>query len=453
MAQILSLKAEPAAASERNDLRQATRDNDRQGFANAFERELKPSASKTDTPQNSSRRNQNSSDEADAARTASEDVASDRDGKKLPDDGNKAEKAAASDKSDEKAVADQEKAAATDSESEQKTTDEAENGSEQQKMLLAAFERIPTNATGSAGKLASADGETANSAIEQTLSQQIAKLTAHLDKLKPDQSKPALNEVLAKAETKPTSPAASIRADILAAIKGRAGEADGAKGSEIKIDKLLAKVADNGDLSQKQLTEMLRQLQPQSNQQNATSDRAHAGMLMNSSALVAANAASTSASQSSSALSNPNMQSLDIQADIKNPNWSRVVSSRVVWMAQQGMQQAELRLNPPTLGPVDVRLSVQNDQTTVNFIANNATTREALEQALPRLRESFQENGLQLAHADVGEQSGSDEQAAGDSQFADGEATHVQVAVADDDNPDVVNDSNIEDADGLSLYA
>lgn len=440
MAQILSLKAEPAAASERNDTRQPLRDNDRQGFADAFERELKPSASKTD------RRNQNSSDEADTARPASDNAARDRDGKKLPDDGNKAEKAAASEKPDDKAVADQAKAA--DTEPEQKTADEAENHSDQQKMLLAAFERIPANPAGDAVKPAPAAGENGKPAIDQTLSQQIAKLTAHLDKLNPGQSKQSLNEVLAQAETKSTSPAANIRADILAAIKGRAGEADGAKGSEIKIDKLLAKAADNGDLSQKQLTEMLRQLQLQSNTQSNSADRTAPGSLMNSSAL-AANAAS----QSSAALSNPGMQSLDIQADIKNPNWSRVVSSRVVWMAQQGMQQAELRLNPPTLGPVDVRLSVQNDQTTVNFIANNATTREALEQALPRLRESFQENGLQLAHADVGEQSGSDEEAAGDSQFADGEATHVQVAVADDDNLDEVNGSNSENADGLSLYA
>ncbi len=98
------------------------------------------------------------------------------------------------------------------------------------------------------------------------------------------------------------------------------------------------------------------------------------------------------------------LPSLDIQPSIQSKAWSRVLSSRVVWMASEGVQQATLRLNPANLGPVEVRLHVQNEQANVTFIAQNAATRDALEQALPRLRESFVENGLDLADADVSDQ-------------------------------------------------
>lgn len=438
MAQILSLKAETTASGERTGIRPASQDNDRQGFADAFERELKPSSSKADRADNQSR-----DEQADSARQAREKTAREDDGKKLPEENSKAEKAAAS---EDKAVSDKEKLSEQEAVNSDKAADELEE--KQQKAVLAAFDRIPADPNKNPKPAnANADGNKVN--IDQTLSQQIAKLTAHLDKIKPEQPKAALSQALEKAEAKSASPAASIRADILAALKGGANQSDKVTGSEIKIDKLLAKAAENGDINQKQLTEMLRQMSPQSNQSNVSNERATAGMLMNS----AASATATSSSPQSANVTNPTMQSLDVQADIKSPNWSRVVSSRVVWMAQQGMQQAELRLNPPTLGPVDVRLSVQNDQTTVSFIANNATTREALEQALPRLRESFQENGLQLAHADVGEQSSSEDETPGDGEFAQGEATQVQVAVGDDDNPNVVNGDGVEVTDRLSLYA
>lgn len=447
MAQILSLKAETATPSERTGARSTSVDNERQGFADAFERELKPSASQADPSENKTERSRsNNSEASESARRSEEKTARDDDGKKLPEENSKAEKAAASDNDKS---AEQKKIVDRDADNKSRDASDAELETQQQ-ALVAAFERIPAGETVKNASTANQNGESSKAVNDKTLSQQIAKLAAHLDNLKADQPQPALSQVLEKAKSNAESPVANIRADILAALKGRSSESEKTAGSEIKIDKLLAKASENGDINQKQLTEMLRQMQPQSNHNNASGDRAVTG-LMNAASIAAA---SNSGAQQSSGLSNPNMQSLDIQADIKSPNWSRVVSSRVVWMAQQGMQQAELRLNPPTLGPVDVRLSVQNDQTTVSFLANNATTREALEQALPRLRESFQENGLQLAHADVGEQSSSDEDNTGEGELArDGEATNVQVALPDDDNPDAVNNNSTDNADGLSLYA
>jgi flagellar hook-length control protein FliK len=129
------------------------------------------------------------------------------------------------------------------------------------------------------------------------------------------------------------------------------------------------------------------------------------------------------------------------------------MSSRVVWMAKEGVQQAELRLTPANMGPVEVRLHVQNDQASVTFLAQHAATRDALEQALPRLRDSFAESGLELANAEVGEQQHQQ-------QDDESEQTHSSHIFAQADGQDDDIDREIEedpDSDqvsvGLSLYA
>jgi flagellar hook-length control protein FliK len=70
-------------------------------------------------------------------------------------------------------------------------------------------------------------------------------------------------------------------------------------------------------------------------------------------------------------------------------------------MVQQGNHSASLRLSPEHLGPLEVRISVQNDQASVWFGAAHADTRAAIEHALPRLRELFASQGLSLADAGV----------------------------------------------------
>lgn len=144
---------------------------------------------------------------------------------------------------------------------------------------------------------------------------------------------------------------------------------------------------------------------------------------------------------------------LDIQPALQSEAWGRVLSSRVVWMAREGVQQASLKLNPANMGPVEVKLHMHNDQANISFIAQHATTRDALEQALPRLRESFQENGMQLAHADVSQQSFSQageqsNNAAGNGAIS-GELTMDDSELSTDAEQVIVQDVEL----GLSVFA
>lgn len=90
---------------------------------------------------------------------------------------------------------------------------------------------------------------------------------------------------------------------------------------------------------------------------------------------------------------------LDLQSG--QANVERPLSNRVVWMANQNLQAAELRVNPPQLGPVEIRVSVEGDQTNVSLIAQHSAVREIMESAIPRLRDLLAESGLNLANIDV----------------------------------------------------
>jgi len=96
---------------------------------------------------------------------------------------------------------------------------------------------------------------------------------------------------------------------------------------------------------------------------------------------------------------------------VGTPAWDQALGQKIVWMAQGGEQSATLTMNPPDLGPMQVVLSVSNNQATVDFMSAQPEVRQALENALPRLREMMSESGVQLGQANVS--AGSQQQFAG----------------------------------------
>ncbi len=84
--------------------------------------------------------------------------------------------------------------------------------------------------------------------------------------------------------------------------------------------------------------------------------------------------------------------------------FGEALGDRVIMMAGQRIQSADIRLNPAELGPLRVHVSVDDGTVSVNFHAQHAVTRDAIEQALPRLRELLGDNGLALGDASVSDQ-------------------------------------------------
>jgi len=90
-----------------------------------------------------------------------------------------------------------------------------------------------------------------------------------------------------------------------------------------------------------------------------------------------------------------------IPQPVSSPAWGDVLGDRVMWMVGQQQQAAELRLNPPSLGPLEIKLSMNDGQATLTFNTQHMPVKEALEAATPRLREMFGESGINLGNVSV----------------------------------------------------
>ena len=93
---------------------------------------------------------------------------------------------------------------------------------------------------------------------------------------------------------------------------------------------------------------------------------------------------------------------LAVSQPVASKGWGEAVADRVTWVTQARQPSAEIQLNPPNLGPVEVRVSMTGDQATVSFFSAHAPVREALQSAMPRLAEAFAASGLSLGDVHVG---------------------------------------------------
>ncbi len=136
--------------------------------------------------------------------------------------------------------------------------------------------------------------------------------------------------------------------------------------------------------------------------------------------------------------------SLSIATPVQHPQWNQSLGQSVQWMVNNNIQQADIKLNPPDLGMLDIRISVNNDQASVTFSAPNSAVRDALESAMPRLREMLEESGISLTDVNVSEHSLEQEQQNSDSNEATKSinAEEDVNSVAQDANSSMANNSN-----------
>ncbi|UTZ24125.1 flagellar hook-length control protein FliK [Vibrio campbellii] len=92
-----------------------------------------------------------------------------------------------------------------------------------------------------------------------------------------------------------------------------------------------------------------------------------------------------------------------VRVDTSSGRWGeqmmQVLQDRVTLQAQQNLQEAKIRLDPPELGKLDLLVRVEGDRLSVQINANTAATREALMQVSERLRTELQEQNF--IHVDV----------------------------------------------------
>lgn len=85
--------------------------------------------------------------------------------------------------------------------------------------------------------------------------------------------------------------------------------------------------------------------------------------------------------------------------------WNQLVAQRIANLAVRGSTGAEIQLDPPELGPIKVTIQmVGEQQASVTVQSHSQAVRDALEQSAHRLRDLFQQSGLDLSNLDVSDQ-------------------------------------------------
>ncbi|MBT8080262.1 MAG: flagellar hook-length control protein FliK [Gammaproteobacteria bacterium] len=125
---------------------------------------------------------------------------------------------------------------------------------------------------------------------------------------------------------------------------------------------------------------------------------------------------------------------VSIDVPVSDAEWGQSLNDRIMWMADNRLRRAEIRLHPAEMGPLRVKISVEEGTANVAFHAHHAVTREAIEQALPRLREMLAENGLAFGDASVSDGSVPDRQAELDHDHPSPDAgVHSESAAGNDE--------------------
>lgn len=94
-----------------------------------------------------------------------------------------------------------------------------------------------------------------------------------------------------------------------------------------------------------------------------------------------------------------------VDAPVRSPAFATEFGEKMVWLAGRQGQVAEMTLNPPQMGSVEIRLTVAGGEAGAQFFSANPAVREAIEAALPKLRDLMAQAGINLGEANVRDQS------------------------------------------------
>jgi len=150
-------------------------------------------------------------------------------------------------------------------------------------------------------------------------------------------------------------------------------------------------------------------------------------------------------------------QNLAMSVPLNHPGWAGEMSQKVAWIAHNGAHSAHIKLDPPELGSLTVKVSVDSDNnnTQVSFVAATHHARDLLEGQMGRLRDMLAQQGMDLGNVnvDVSQQDMSGTQY----QTADGDQPQLNLgSIAGQDNgeeePVLGNMSYVTPA-GIDYYA
>ncbi|EKO3605772.1 flagellar hook-length control protein FliK [Vibrio metschnikovii] len=131
------------------------------------------------------------------------------------------------------------------------------------------------------------------------------------------------------------------------------------------------------------------------------------------------------------------------------------MAERIQMMMSKNLKNIDIRLDPPELGRLHIRMNMHADGASIQFTVTNAQARDALEGAMPRLREMLAQQGVQLADTSVQQQSSGQQQGYAAERGQSGHLSDDDTLLGDENiDANVKLDLNVTTKrDGISYYA
>lgn len=99
------------------------------------------------------------------------------------------------------------------------------------------------------------------------------------------------------------------------------------------------------------------------------------------------------------------MPTFKIAAGVDTAQFGQGVADRVSLMMDGNLTNAKLQVNPPALGPIEVRIALQGGHAQIWMSSHSALTRDALESSSSKLREMLGSQGFSQVSVDISHRS------------------------------------------------
>ena len=107
---------------------------------------------------------------------------------------------------------------------------------------------------------------------------------------------------------------------------------------------------------------------------------------------------------SAPATTSPVAVTTTIATPVHSPYFAEETAQQVTWLTTHGIKQARINVTPAQLGPIEIRIAIEDGEALINFAVTHPESVAAIEQALPRLREMLAAGGITLGQASVGDE-------------------------------------------------
>jgi flagellar hook-length control protein FliK len=94
-------------------------------------------------------------------------------------------------------------------------------------------------------------------------------------------------------------------------------------------------------------------------------------------------------------------KTLEIPVPVTSPQWGQQFSDHVIWMGNNDIKSAVIKIHPEDLGPIEISVKVVDNAASVNIVSHSAQVRDLVDQAMPRLRDMMSNQGLHLSDVQV----------------------------------------------------